>query len=95
MDTFTNEKINTKLAFPNVLDLKPFTLKGVAEKEGTTEEFLKDEKLAQYMTQEDDLFIYKLVGVTIHTGGADSGHYYSIINTARGSNEVDPYTKEE
>jgi len=40
MDTFTNEKINTKLAFPNVLDLKPFTLKGVAEKEGTTEAFL-------------------------------------------------------
>jgi len=26
-----------------VLDLKPYTLKGIAEKEGTTEEFLKDE----------------------------------------------------
>jgi ubiquitin C-terminal hydrolase len=47
------------------------------------------------MTQEDDLFVYKLVGVTIHTGSADHGHYYSIINTARGSAEVDPYAKEE
>lgn len=47
------------------------------------------------MTLDDDHFVYKLVGVTIHSGTADHGHYYSIINTARGKDERDPYEKEE
>lgn len=34
------------------------------------------------------------MGVTIHQGTADHGHYYSIINTARGKDEHDPYLKE-
>ena len=28
----------------------------------------------------DDYYIYKLVGVVIHIGTAESGHYYSLIN---------------
>lgn len=38
---------------------------------------------------EDDEFIYKLTGVIIHQGTAEHGHYYSLINTKRGANEVD------
>ncbi len=38
---------------------------------------------------EDDDYIYKLVGVTIHRGTAEHGHYYSLINTKRGKEEVD------
>lgn len=37
----------------------------------------------------DDEYIYKLVGVTIHRGTAEHGHYYSLINTRRGRDEVD------
>jgi hypothetical protein len=33
--------------------------------------------------------------VTIHSGTADHGHYYSIINMARGKDEKDPFTKFE
>lgn len=33
--------------------------------------------------------MYKLVGVTIHRGTAEHGHYYSIINTKRGILEED------
>jgi hypothetical protein len=40
--------------------------------------------------QDDDSFIYKLVGVTIHTGTARHGHYYSMINKNRGEKECDP-----
>jgi ubiquitin carboxyl-terminal hydrolase 9/24 len=43
---------------------------------------------------EDDNYIYKLVGVNIHVGTADHGHYYSLINTNRGVAEVDPILKE-
>ena len=33
---------------------------------------------------EDDCFEYKLVGVNVHSGSANAGHYWSYINTMRG-----------
>ena len=30
-------------------------------------------------SEEDDIFEYELIGVTVHTGTADGGHYYSFI----------------
>jgi ubiquitin C-terminal hydrolase len=47
--------------------------------------------LKELLQFDDDSFIYKLVGVNIHVGTADHGHYYSIINTNRGIAEADPY----
>jgi len=32
----------------------------------------------------EDCFEYKLVGVTVHSGSAHAGHYWSYINTCRG-----------
>lgn len=94
-NTWSNQKINTKLEFPQILNLKPYTVKGIAEKEGKKEQWAKIDELAPYLEIDDDNFIYKLVGVTVHQGTADHGHYYSIINTARGKDEYDPYEKEE
>jgi len=65
-DTFANEKINTKLEFPQILNLRPYTIKGIAEKEGTTETLKNDPELRPFLELDDDEFIYKLVGVTIH-----------------------------
>jgi hypothetical protein len=39
--------------------------------------------------------VYRLVGVCIHRGTADHGHYWSLINTERGHKEPDPYTEQE
>ena len=39
--------------------------------------------------KEDDDFIYRLVGVNIHRGTAQHGHYWSLINIARGAKEKD------
>lgn len=39
--------------------------------------FLED-KLKQY-EPEDEQYEYDLIGVTVHTGTADGGHYYSFI----------------
>lgn len=39
------------------------------------------------MDLEDDEFLYRLVGVTIHRGTANHGHYFSLISTCRGENE--------
>lgn len=59
-----------------------------------------DELLAEETTQppkseddqmpiEDDCFEYKLVGVNVHSGSANAGHYWSYINTSRGLEEKD------
>jgi len=42
----------------------------------------------------DDEYVYRLVGVNVHVGTADHGHYYSIINTKRGENEPEGATDE-
>ena len=59
------------------------------EFEGMTEEE-KNERIEEKKTynshiqyNEDECYEYKLVGVIIHVGTADAGHYYSLINTER------------
>ena len=45
------------------------------------------EEIAEYeqrvLDDVDECYEYKLVGVTVHVGTAESGHYYSLINTDR------------
>mmetsp|Transcript_23126 Transcript_23126/g.22589 ORF Transcript_23126/g.22589 Transcript_23126/m.22589 type:complete len:247 (+) Transcript_23126:1460-2200(+) len=48
-----------------------------------------DEEIKQLLNVEDDEYIYRLVGVNIHIGTAEHGHYYSLINTKRGVDEPD------
>ena len=37
--------------------------------------------------ERDDCYEYKLVGVNVHSGTANAGHYWSYINTNRGVDE--------
>ena len=39
------------------------------------------------MPEEEACFEYKLVGVNVHSGTANAGHYWSFINTRRGVDE--------
>jgi ubiquitin C-terminal hydrolase len=117
-DTLMNEKIHTKLEFPNVLDMTHYTEEGFGSKSSSKriqespledkehieckasemEEFEKELKEgAQHKGEkekkefkEKEYYLYKLVGVVMHNGNAESGHYYSYINTDRGPNESDP-----
>ena len=57
--------------------------------EGHSEEILADERTKHLLDYNDDEYMYKLVGVTIHRGTAEHGHYYSLINTRRGKEELD------
>jgi len=47
----------------------------------------KDDEEPQPDIVEDDCFEYKLVGVNMHSGTANAGHYWSYINTVRGFEE--------
>lgn len=55
---------------------------------GDTDEETK--KLQEFLEADDDDFVYRLVGVQIHRGVANGGHYWSLINTVRGKEEPDP-----
>ena len=82
-DTMMNEKINSRLEFPQEFDMEPFTIEGLESREAkpTNGEKVED----QWHGKGEDYFKYKLVGVVVHTGSADAGHYYSYINTNRKS----------
>lgn len=70
-DLMMKAKINDKCEFPFKLDLQQFSQQGLRKTENRTKP--DDEELPS------DYFEYKLSGVVIHMGSADSGHYYSFI----------------
>ena len=44
---------------------------------------------------DDNEFVYRLVGICIHRGRANSGHYWSLIHVKRGAREPDPIAEED
>ncbi|KAF9350177.1 hypothetical protein BGX34_001374 [Mortierella sp. NVP85] len=91
MDTMRRIKINDRFEFPTRLDMEPYTLDYLTRKEQA-----QDGNGASPTTyiggQENSLNSqYNLVGVLVHTGTADSGHYYSYIkdrSTSSGSGSL-------
>ena len=69
-----NVKINSKLEFPRLLNMKQFTLEGCSNNIQETDEIYI--KCNEY-------YEYYLTGIIVHVGSADAGHYYSYINTIR------------
>ena len=80
-----NEKINSKLEFPRVLNLKPYTTEDIMKSKNEKRNFESDEIYFKNYSY----YEYHLVGVVVHIGSADSGHYYSYINTNRSGNHND------
>jgi len=97
-ETDRNEKINSRLEFPKVLNLKNYTIEEMARKnaakhaganksenneEGPDLQFENDE----IYFKNNDYYEYHLVGVNVHIGSADAGHYFSYINAIRNGND--------
>ena len=88
-----NEKINSKLEFPKRLNLKDFTIENVlinSSKEKNKENESEKEEINEELNIKkgiyfkcDEYYDYYLKGIVVHVGSADSGHYYSYINTNR------------
>ncbi|XP_063231242.1 ubiquitin carboxyl-terminal hydrolase 34 isoform X2 [Bacillus rossius redtenbacheri] len=74
MVTMLKEKVNTHFSFPLRLDMS-----------GYVEKHLMPQ---HYQDTEDfnECYEYDLIGVTVHTGTADGGHYYSFIRDRTTSN---------
>jgi ubiquitin carboxyl-terminal hydrolase 34 len=78
MVTMLKEKVNTHFSFPFRLDMLPYMEHNLIPKDkeemsDDSQKFEKDEK------DENPSYEYELIGVTVHTGTADGGHYYAFI----------------
>ncbi|CAF0890240.1 unnamed protein product [Adineta ricciae] len=69
-------KFNDYFEFPRELDMEPYTVQGLARAEGTS---IIDENDTDNQNTNDDGTRYKLVGIIVHMGQANGGHYYSFI----------------
>ena len=76
VETLMNEKISDKYEFPTYLNMENYAIKNVTEKHE-----IIDPKIDEYSENKSTNFEYRLVGVIIHQGIADGGHYYSLICT--------------
>ena len=68
MGTMLKEKVNTHFSFPMRLNM-----------EGYMEKHLMPQHYKEELLKKQDQYEYDLIGVTVHTGNADGGHYYSFI----------------
>lgn len=85
------EKVNTHFSFPLHLDMSGYVEKTLMPQQYLEEKSKRlvskreDEAVESSSGQEPDsaedeeCFEYDLIGVTVHTGTADGGHYYSFI----------------
>ncbi|XP_062912032.1 ubiquitin carboxyl-terminal hydrolase 34 isoform X4 [Mobula hypostoma] len=74
MVTMMKEKVNTHFSFPLRLDMTPYTEDYLMRKNDRIDGLKEDGTVKQ-----SESFEYDLIGVTVHTGTADGGHYYSFI----------------
>lgn len=100
MLTMQKEKVNTHFSFPMKLDMSGYVEKTLLpqqcqeskaetiedasqiEPKSTMESELMDSFTVDDTTNEQ--YEYSLIGVTVHTGNADGGHYYSFIKERNG-----------
>ena len=75
MVTMLKEKVNTHFSFPFQLDMQPYMEHNLIpkDKEEMSNEKQKEETIV------NPSYDYELIGVTVHTGTADGGHYYAFI----------------
>ncbi|CAF1148229.1 unnamed protein product [Rotaria sordida] len=80
-------KFNDYFEFPRELDMEPFTVQGLAKAEGTSviDENTNDDQTSTNSNSNDGT-CYKLVGIIVHMGQANGGHYYSFIQHKNESN---------
>lgn len=102
MVTMLKEKVNTHFSFPMRLNMADYLERNLVPREeqeevpaggSTTEtEVKKDE--GQQADKSALGTEYQLIGVTVHTGTADGGHYYSFIKERCASRVGEVYYKE-
>lgn len=82
-DSLANEKIHTRFEFPQVLDMSRYMKDSTSPYKDEVKRWEAGE-LSFHEKEEEkkkESCEYELVGIVIHSGNANSGHYYSYIKT--------------
>ena len=74
-DSMQRIKLNVEVPFDHDLDMSPFCRENMGETPEDSEPAIKRER---------GYYEYSLVGIVVHSGMADSGHYFSIIRDQSG-----------
>lgn len=76
-ETEQTAKLNNRFEFPEELDLWPYSYEALAAELQTTQAAVSDGDAPPIRSRE--YYQFDLVGVVVHTGSLESGHYYSYI----------------
>ncbi|KAH7405461.1 hypothetical protein KP509_15G071100 [Ceratopteris richardii] len=98
-ETMQRLKLKDRFDFPTRLDMKPYTVEGLALRESqnhpapssvVTETSDTDNKVDEAVNhlKPDSYYHYDLVGVVVHSGTAFAGHYYSYIKQRPGDHPL-------
>jgi ubiquitin carboxyl-terminal hydrolase 9/24 len=83
-DTMARLKLNDYCEFPIDLDMQPYTQEGLRRSDQAKRgEELDDLKFPR------EYYQYRLKGIVVHMGTADSGHYYSFIQDRKSDNWIE------
>ena len=78
LDTMNRLKLNDYCEFPMEIDLEPYTVEGLSRRDA-----VKEQREAPSRKFPDDYYQYRLRGIVVHMGTAESGHYYSFIEDSK------------
>lgn len=96
MGTMLKEKVNTHFSFPLRLDMSGYVEKKLMpqhyqeERKASGNNKVENKEHAALDGEEEEEmehYQYDLIGVTVHTGTADGGHYYSFIRDRTSPNK--------
>jgi hypothetical protein len=80
-ETFSMEKINSTLEFPRRINFKNYCTESINENIEENENLKNDNEFNNKVyNHNDNYYKYKLKGIVVHSGTAQFGHYYSLIN---------------
>jgi len=74
-NTFTRRKLNDYFEFPEHLDLWPYSVEGIEQRDAAGMKPV----VRQYLEHPQQYYEYALRGAVVHMGSAETGHYYSFI----------------
>jgi ubiquitin C-terminal hydrolase len=74
--TYRKRKLNEYFNFPTRINMKKWTKSGQAQMAAESVGTPNSELAAEFP---EEYYDYQLTGILVHTGSADSGHYYSFI----------------
>lgn len=83
-------KFDDYFKFPWQLDMAPYTAEGIQEKESFKPDDDNDNQVVPTAGNVKRIggTMYELVGVVVHSGQANAGHYYSYIKERRSDNQI-------